>query len=138
MHEFSGLYKKMCAKAEEIQKDWKDNIQDFDEYTSKGDYEDGFGTEVQAKIDDVDVIIENNIWLPLEHQLKEKLFNKGERKISYKKFLKDMVNKPELKKIEKHFKGEERMNVLALMFWMRNHSGKEWGFDKEDWVKISY
>ena len=31
MHDFSGLYKKMCEKAIEIQKLWREKIQDWDD-----------------------------------------------------------------------------------------------------------
>lgn len=147
MHYFSGHYKKMCAKAEEIQKRWKDNIQDWDEYTPKGDYKDGHGWQVQVKIDDVDEIIENNIWLPLDYQIKERLFKSYGIKNLREKIEKEcssfiteyLKNKEKSKKIESCF-GDNRTeiwNALTLMYWMRKYCQKIWDFDKEDWVKIS-
>jgi len=48
MNEFSGLYKKMCEKAERVQKDWMP--QEWDDCCEKGDYKDGFSREVHLGI----------------------------------------------------------------------------------------
>jgi len=77
MNYFSGLYKMMCEKAVEVQKLWRKKIGTWDEYCQKGDYEDGFGETVSLKgmpEDEVEELINNNIWLPLEYQIRRKLF----------------------------------------------------------------
>lgn len=147
MHDFSGLYKKMCEKAVEIQKLWREKVQTWDEYCRKGDHEDGFATTVSLRgmtQEEIEDLVENNVWLPFEHQIRDKLFRTyGLASIrelvekSYSDYLgKYCENKEKLKKIKERFEGDEISNALALMFVMERDYKKRWDFDKQEWIEI--
>lgn len=147
MHYFSGLYKKMCEKAVEIQKLWKEKIQTWDSYCEKGDYENDFSRTVNLRgktQEEIEELIENNVWLPLEYDIRERVFRTyGLASIrelvekSYSDYLgKYWENKEKLKKIKEHFEGDEISNALALMFVMEKYYKKRWDFEEQDWVEI--
>ena len=147
MHYFSGLYKKMCEKAVEIQKLWGEKIQTWDEYCRKGDREDGFANTVSLggmPQEEIEELIENNVWLPLAYQIRDKLFRTyGLASIrelvekSYSEYIREYFeNKEKLKKIKGHFEGDEISNALALMFVMEGDYKKQWNYEKEEWIEI--
>lgn len=145
MHYFSGLYKKMCEKAVEIQRIWREKIDPWHEFCRKGDHEDGFGETVGFGMseEEIEELIENNVWLPLEYQIREKLFRSyGLASIielvekSYSEYIREYSeNKEELKKMREHFEGDEIGNVLALMFVMKRYYKKQWDFEKQEWIE---
>lgn len=146
MNYFSSLYKKMCENAVEIQSLWKERIQNWDEYCSKEDLEDGFGQEVHLggmTEDEIEELIGNNVWLPLEYQIREKLFRThGLASIrdlvekEYSKYLSDICNNSEeLNLLRKHFEGAEIVNAISLMFVMKKYNKKQWDFIKQNWIE---
>ena len=147
MHYFSGLYKKMCEKAVKIQELWREKIGDWDEYCAKSDHEDDFSSTVHLKgmtEEEIEDLVKNNVWLPLDYQIREKLFRThGLASIrelvekSYSDYLSEYLeNKEKLNKIREHFEQDEIMTVLALMFIMKKYYIKQWDFDKQEWVEI--
>lgn len=146
MNYFSGLYKKMCVNAEEIQGLWRELIQNWDEYCSKEDLEDGFGQEVhigEMTEDEIEELIGNNVWLPLEYQIREKLFRTyGLASIrdlvenKYAKYLSDICNNlEELNLLKEHFEEAEISNAISLMFVMKKYHKKQWDFEKQNWIE---
>lgn len=143
MNDFSGLYKKMCEKAVEIQKLWREKIQTWDEYCRKGDYENGFSETVSLggmSEEEREGLIDNNVWLPLEYQMRDKLFRThglvSIRELVEKQYCEYWEDEERIKKIREHFEGNEISNVLALMFVMKKYYKKQWDFDKKDWAEI--
>lgn len=143
MDEFSGLYKKMCDKAVEIQRLWRETIATRDEYCKKGDYEDGFSSTVNLEgmpKEEREELIENNVWLPRQKEIEERVFkNWGIEEIrkSVQKEFSDYVKNDDLvKKVQQDFEGDERWYALALMFVMEREFKRRWDFDNQEWIEI--
>lgn len=145
MHYFSGFYKKMCEKAVKIQELWREKIEDWDNYCAKSDHEDGFSSTVHLKgmtEEEIEDLVKNNVWLPLDYQIRERLFRThGLASIrelvekSYSDYLHEhLENEEKLNEIREPFKQDEIMNVLALMFVMEKYYEKRWDFDEDNWV----
>lgn len=143
MDEFSGLYKKMCEKAVEIQRLWREKIATWNEYCKKGDYEDGFSSTVILEgmpKEKREELIENNVWLPRQKEIEERLFKNWKlesiRKSVQKEFSDYAKNDEIVKKVQQYFESDERWDVLALMFVMEKYYKKRWNFDKQEWIEI--
>lgn len=137
MEWFSGKYKKMCEKAERLQEPW--NPVEWEYYCEKGDYVDGdVLNQVHLGIieEPIDQWKENNIWLPTETDLIERVIPIGIDKINQYRMEKytKYVYEENKQLIEESSNKDDVVKILALKFAM-----KRWGFDwddeKEEWVR---
>lgn len=139
MHIFSVLYRKMCEKAEEIQKDWKP--EEWDDYCKKGNYEDGITSQFHAGIlsEEIEDFKKNHTWLPRAFQLERRVWKTWGtaliRRLEEKRYVEFIKNEERVEKVKKYFEGDEVLYALALMFVMEDHN-KKWDYEKQEWIKI--
>ena len=94
MQEFSGLYKKMCEKAKEVQDFWEP--EEWDECCKKGDHEeDGIVKQYHPGMlsdEEKKSFKDNHTWLPTSDQLRERAWKTWRydsiRKLKEKEYLK--------------------------------------------------
>ena len=94
MQEFSGLYKKMCEKAKEVQDFWEP--EEWDECCKKGDHEeDGIVKQYHPGMlsdEEKKSFKDNHTWLPTSDQLRERAWKTWRydsiRKLKEKEYIK--------------------------------------------------
>jgi len=133
----------MCEKAVEIQKLWRDKIRTTDNYCKKGDYEDDFSRTVNLggmEEEEIEELISNNVWLPRDFNIQERIFRDyglaSIRKLVEDSYGEYLSNEERVKRVKEYFKGDEIMNVLALMFAMEKYYNKRWDYKNEEWIEI--
>ncbi len=146
MDEFSGLYRKMCEKAERLQYEWIP--QQWDDCFKKGDYRDGLADIVRQKEmpeEKMKKFKAKYAWLPRENDLRESRILEASMPHKIKKWVlvrhyhNDFLkNKEKMKEIENRFKDkvDDIWDVKALMFVMEHRFRRVWDFDKQEWIEI--
>lgn len=146
MNSFSGYYKTMCAKAIEIQRLWPEldrPEQERDYYCPKGEYTDGFVDSYEMRQlpkEDEKEFFKNNIWLPQEFQIIQRLFPRIACAVPG--IIKNLNNAYyeywESKRVEpflnEHFQDREKDHARAMMFIMEYWFKKEWSDHDANWV----
>lgn len=149
MESFSGYFKIMCAKATEVQRLWPEldrPEQEWDYCCPKGEYQDGIIHSLHMK--ELPKAAEkeffaNNIWLPQEFQIRERLFPRVAYRIqgiiknlndAYYAYWKSNKAEPFL---NEHIQDREREHARALMFIMEYSFRKEWVDKNNEWESIA-
>ena len=146
MDEFSGLYRKMCEKAERLQYEWIPRKWG-DACFERGDYRDGFADIVRQKgmsEEEMKKFKAKYVWLPRENDLKESRMLGASRPPKIRDFALEhyhndfLKNKEKMKEIEDRFKDKvgDIWDVKALMFVMEYRFRSVWDFDKQEWIEI--
>ena len=148
MEQFSARFKRMCAEAIEIQRLWPElerPEQEWDYYCLKGEYKDGFADYrplVKLLKGDEKAFFENNIWLPQDFQIVQRLFPRlacgsppiiENLKTQYSEYWRTQKAEPFL---QNYLNEDERRHARALMFVMESWFNKEWKEESQKWVKI--
>ncbi len=144
MDEFSGLYRKMCEKAERIQYEWIP--QQWDDCFKKGDHRDGLADIVRQKEmpeEEIKKFKAKYAWLPRGHDIKDRMLGASRppkiRDLVLEHYHNDFLkNKEKMKEIENRFKDkvDDIWDVMALMFVMEHRFRSVWDFDKQEWIEI--
>ena len=145
MDEFSGLYRKMCEKAERLQYEWIPRRWD-DAYFERGDYRDGLADIVRQKEmseEEMKKFKAKYVWLPRGHDIEDRMLGASRppkiRDLVLEHYHNDFLkNKEKMKEIEDRFKDKvgDIWDVKALMFVMEYRFRSVWDFDKQEWIEI--
>ena len=147
MGEFSGLYKKMCEKAERLQYEWIPRNWD-DAYFERGDYRDEVADIVRQEgmsEEEMKKFKAKYAWLPRENDLRDgrmlgaSMPHKVKKWVLVEHYQNDFLkNKEKMKEIENRFKDkvDDIWDVKALMFVMEYRFRSVWNFDKQEWIEI--
>lgn len=140
MYKFSALYRKMCEKAEVLQKNW--SLKPGDWHCERGDYRDDFGEEFIQKDmskEEMEDFKSSHVWLPKKHNIDRLLHTgiQGQNNLTVDRFYNEFL-KDKGKEIKNSFKDkvDDIINVEALIFYMEYEFGMEWDYKKQEWVDI--
>ena len=144
MQEFSGLYRKMCEKAERLQYEWIP--QQWDDCFKKGDYRDGLADIVRQKEmskEEMKKFKAKYVWLPRGHDIEDRMLGASRppkiRDLVSEHYHNEYLKKEEkMKEIDNKFKDkvDDIWDVKALMFVMEYRFKSVWDYKKEEWAKI--